>query len=269
MPSQTLPNVARFTKTAEKLVDQQFQRLAEQIDSLRKQLREAQRLAALGTMSAMIAHEFNNLMTPVISYAQYAQEKGDEALLKRAVDKALQQAKRASQMCDRILGLATQQHLAPGPVEVAPLVNETVASLGRDLSKDSIQLRLNIPDSLRVKANPGQLQQVLFNLLLNARQAMLGKPGSLTVQAEPVEGGRVAIHVKDTGCGIRAEDLEQIWEPFFTTKRQADRPDQRGIGLGLTICKDIIEELGGTITVTSQTGLGTTFTIQPHADMKG
>ncbi len=262
MPPETLPNVARMTQTAERLVDQQFQRLAEQIDSLRKQLREAQRLAALGTMSAMVAHEFNNLMTPVISYAQYAQEKGDEALLKRAVDKALQQARRASQMCDRILGLATQQHLAPGPVEIGPLVNETIAGLGRDLSKDNIQVRVNIPQGLRVRANAGQLQQVLFNLVLNARQAMLGKPGSLTVQAEPLDGGRVAIQVRDTGCGIRPEDLEQIWEPFFTTKRQADRPDQRGIGLGLTICRDMIEELGGTIEVASQPGSGTTFTIR-------
>jgi signal transduction histidine kinase len=209
----------------------------------------------------MIAHEFNNLMTPVISYAQYAIEKGDDALMKRAVEKGLQQAKRASQMCDRILGLATQTNMGPGPVELAPLVSDTAASLGRDLSKDSIQLRLNIPEGLRVKAHAGQLQQVLFNLVLNARQAMLGHPGSLTVQAEPLADSTVAIRIKDTGCGIKPDDLERIWEPFFTTRRQGDRPDQRGIGLGLTICRDIIEELGGTIAAESQPGHGTTFTI--------
>jgi len=261
MPSEMTRDVASISQTAGQMVEEQFNRLTEQIDSLRKQLREAQRLAALGTMSAMIAHEFNNLMTPVISYAQYAMEKGDEALMKRAVEKSLQQAKRASQMCDRILGLASQQHLGPGPVEVASLVNETIASLGRDLSKDNIQLRLNVPEDLRVKANGSQLQQVLFNLVLNARQAMLGRPGTLSVSAETVGDDMVSIRVKDTGCGIKPEDMQRIWEPFFTTRRQADRPDQRGIGLGLTICKDIVEELDGTIAVESQPGMGTTFTI--------
>lgn len=261
MKSDIMSDPASISQAAGQMVEEQFQRLVEHIDSLRKQLREAQRLAALGTMSAMIAHEFNNLMTPVISYAQYALEKNDEALTRRAVEKGLQQAKRASQMCDRILGLASQQHLGPGPVEVAPLVADTVASLGRDLTKDNIQLRINIPQDLRVRANAGQLQQVLFNLILNARQAMLGRPGALTVLAEPVADNMVAIRVKDTGSGIHPENLQKIWEPFFTTRRQGDRPDQRGIGLGLTICKDIIEELGGTISVESQVGLGTTFTI--------
>jgi len=261
MPSAAPPDAARLTQAAQQLVEEQFQRLAEQVDSLRKQLREAQRLAALGTMSAMIAHEFNNLMTPVISYAQYAMEKNDEALLRRAVEKALQQAKRASQMCDRILNLATRQHLGPGPVEVAPLVAETITSLGRDLTKDSIQVQLNIPNGLRVKANAGQLQQVLFNIVLNARQAMLGRPGTLSVEAEPLADNTVVIRIKDTGSGIKAEDMARIWEPFFTTRRQGERPDQRGIGLGLTICKDIIEELEGTITAESQPGAGTTFTI--------
>ncbi len=261
MPSETMPDSVQLTQSAEQMVEQQFDRLAQQVESLHKQLREAQRLAALGTMSAMIAHEFNNLMTPVVSYAQYALEKGDDALMRRAVEKALQQGKRASELCDRILGLASQQHLGPGPVELAPLVNDTVAGLGRDLGKDNIQLRINVPAGLRVRANGGHLQQVLFNLVLNARQAILGKPGSLTIEAEPADDGAVAIRVKDTGCGIRPEDLEQIWQPFFTTRRQADRPDARGIGLGLTICKDIIEELDGTIAATSQAGMGTTFTI--------
>jgi two-component system, NtrC family, sensor kinase len=261
MPSDTLPDAAHLTQAAEQMVQTQFDHLAEQVESLRKQLREAQRLAALGTMSAMIAHEFNNLMTPVISYAQYALDKADPALMKRATETALQHGKRASQMCDRILGMATQTHLGPGPVDLGPLVAETIAGLGRDLSKDNIQLRVSIPAGLRAKANAGPLQQVLFNLVLNARQAMLGKPGSLTVQAESLPNNAVALRVKDTGCGIKPEDMERIWEPFFTTRRHGDRPDQRGIGLGLTICKDIIEELDGSIGVESCAGQGTTFTI--------
>lgn len=261
MASDSMHDAVELSQSASLMVEEHFQRLAEQIESLKKQLRESQRLASLGTMSAMIAHEFNNLMTPVISYAQYAIEKDDQALMKRAVEKSLQQAKRASQMCDRILGLASQQHLGPGPVELAPLVSETVASLGRDLSKDNIQLRLDVPEGLRVRANAGHLQQVLFNLVLNARQAILGRAGSLRISAEPVEGGQVALRVRDSGCGIKPENLENIWQPFFTTRRQADRPDQRGIGLGLTICKDIVEEQGGSIAVESQAGAGTTFTI--------
>jgi two-component system, NtrC family, sensor kinase len=90
---------------------------------------------------------------------------------------------------------------------------------------------------------------------------MLGHPGSLVVQAETLADNTVAIRIKDSGCGIKPEDLERIWEPFFTTRRHGDRPDQRGIGLGLTICRDIIEELDGTIGAESQPGMGTTFTI--------
>jgi len=90
---------------------------------------------------------------------------------------------------------------------------------------------------------------------------MLGRRGSLTIDAEPVAGGRVAVHVRDSGCGIREEDLPRIFEPFFSTKQYADRPDKRGLGLGLTICRDIVEEHGGELTVESKLGEGTTFTL--------
>jgi len=259
MCAETLHNDT--TRPAEQLIEKELDRLSEQVETLRKQLRETQRLAALGTMAAMVAHEFNNLMTPVISYAQYALDKDDQALLRRAVEKALQQGKRASQMCDRILGLASQQHLGPGPVELRPLIEETIGSLGRDLSKDNIQLRVDVPEGLRAKANAGELQQVLFNLILNARQAMLGKPGTLTIRAERIDEETLAIRVKDTGCGIKPEDRERIFEPFFSTRKRSERMDQRGIGLGLAVCKDIVEEHGGRIEVESAPGQGATFTV--------
>jgi len=251
MPSEMTRDVASISQTAGQMVEEQFNRLTEQIDSLRKQLREAQRLAALGTMSAMIAHEFNNLMTPVISYAQYAMEKGDEALMKRAVEKSLQQAKRASQMCDRILGLASQQHLGPGPVEVASLVNETIASLGRDLSKDNIQLRLNVPEDLRVKANGSQLQQVLFNLVLNAQQAMKGR-GTITISVARAEEGFARLSVADTGPGIPEEMRDRLFKPFQTTKKD-------GSGIGLALVKRFVDNFGGGVSVESPPGGGAVF----------
>ncbi len=228
--------------------------------SLQKQLWHAQRLASLGTMAAMVAHEYNNLMTPVVSFARYAVEQGDPALMHSALEKVLKQALRATQLSDRILNLAVDQDRGPVATSLRALVDESVECLGRDLAKDNISLTVEIAPDLQIHVNPGQIQQVFVNLIQNARQAMLGRKGRLTVTAERI-GDRIHVHVTDTGSGIRSEDMGRIFEPFFTTKSHADRPDKRGIGLGLAICRDIVTSHGGSIEVRSRLGHGTTFTL--------
>ncbi len=234
--------------------------LNDEFQSLRKQLRHAQRLASVGTMAAMIAHEYNNLLTPVLSFARYALDQDDPDLMRSALAKTLKQAQQATELSNRILNVAAEQDEGPSSVPLRELIEDSVTSLGRDLSKDNIGLTLDVDEDLRIRAHPGQLRQVFLNLVQNARQAMLGRRGRLTIRAEQ-QGDQVEITLSDTGSGIRSEDLPNIFEPFFTTKSHTDRPDKRGIGLGLAVCKDIIVDHGGRIDVESRYGHGTTFTI--------
>jgi signal transduction histidine kinase len=139
--------------------------------------------------------------------------------------------------------------------------------LARDPQKDGIALRVQIQGDLRVKGDNVQLEQVLLNLLINARQAMISKGGSLTIKACEIPAGdaneasEIRIQVIDTGGGIPEHLLPKIFQPFFTTKGTAKKDEPRGTGLGLSICKDIIEHHKGRIVVESQVGKGTTFNI--------
>ena len=149
-----------------------------------------------------------------------------------------------------------------GPVSLQTLVDETLLVLARDPQKDGIALRTQIQAGLTVRADQIQLEQVLLNLLINARQAMMGRGGSITIRANLSESGTEArLSVVDTGPGIPEKNLTKIFEPFFTTKGTAKKGEHKGTGLGLAICKEIIEHHKGRIDVQSELGKGTTFTV--------
>jgi signal transduction histidine kinase len=223
-------------------------------------------LATIGTIAAVIAHEFNNLLTPIVSYSQYAlqsaeSDKPDLELIKKALSKTFQSASKAGKICTSMLNLARGQSVF-GQVPVQQLVDEVLLVLARDPQKDGIALRVQIQPGLVVHGDPVQLEQVLLNLLINARQAMLGRGGSITVKASSApEDDEVRIQVIDTGPGIPEKLLPKIFQPFFTTKGTARPGESRGTGLGLAICKEIVEHHKGRISVVSEPGRGTTFTI--------
>jgi signal transduction histidine kinase len=258
--SETQPQFAAL----EQAVTQQLTAAQEQLDFLREQLTETQRLATIGTITAVIAHEFNNLLTPVINYSQYAlksanTDKPDMELVRKALTKSLASSEKAARICSSMLALARGES-SSGDVDVQKVVDETLAVLARDPQKDGIALRVQIAPDTRIRGDAIQIEQVLLNLLINARQAMLGKGGSLTVKAAPCEEG-IKIQVIDTGPGIPEKLLPKIFQPFFTTKGTAKRGETKGTGLGLAICKQVVERHGGTIEVASEVGKGTTFTI--------
>jgi len=242
--------------------------MQQQLDTLREQLTESQRLATIGTIAAVIAHEFNNLLTPIVSYSQYAlssanSDAPDMELVRKALGKAFQSSSKAGQICTSMLGLARGESTL-GPVEVQRLVDETLSVLARDPQKDGIALRVQVQPGLTVVGDPVQLEQVLLNLLINARHAMLGRGGSITVKAGRGSGegdADVRIQVIDTGPGIPEKLIPKIFQPFFTTKGTAKKGETRGTGLGLAICKEIVEHHKGRIEVTSEVGRGTTFSI--------
>jgi signal transduction histidine kinase len=241
-----------------------------QLEDLREQLTESQRLATIGTIAAVIAHEFNNLLTPIVSYSQYALQsaesaKPDAELIKKALSKAFQGSTKAGRICTSMLGLARGES-SFGSVEIQRLVEETLLVLARDPQKDGIALRVQVQPGLTVFGDHVQLEQVLLNLLINARQAMLGKGGSITIRAQRTESGELRIQVVDTGPGIPEKYLRKIFDPFFTTKGTTRKGEPKGTGLGLAICKEIVEHHKGRIEVQSEVGKGSTFSIFLPAD---
>ncbi len=186
-----------------KLADMQSQ-----LNALRDQLTESQRLATIGTIAAVIAHEFNNLLTPIVSYSQYAlqsaeSEAPDLGLIKKALEKSFQSSTKAGRICTSMLGLARGESTV-GAISVQKMVEETLLVLARDPQKDGIALRVQVQPDLKVTGDPVQLEQVLLNLLINARHAVLGsKGGSITIRGQATDDGAEArIQIVDTGPGI-------------------------------------------------------------------
>ena len=233
-------------------------KLSQEVKELREHLRRSQRMASIGTMTAMVAHEFNNILTPIITYAEMA--RNNPELTDKAIDKAASGGERAKTVCRALLGLCRGDQVQRVEVNVAELVSSAVAAIARHPNKDGIDLPIAIPDDLTLPTRPVELQQVLLNLILNARCAVLAKRGSGRIGIDArQEGGSCVLRVCDNGVGIESDDLGRIFEPFFST---ADRTDKdTGFGLGLTVCREIVQSLGGTITVDSTVGEGTTFTL--------
>jgi len=254
------------TVSTEEQLTRQIAFVQQQLDLVKAELTETHRLATIGTIAAVIAHEFNNLLTPIVSYSQYALESieagaPDMEMIKKALTKSYQSSTKAGRICSSMLDLARGESTS-GLIEIQKLVDEVLLVLARDPQKDGIALRVQIQPGLCVAGDHIQLEQVLLNLLINARHAMLGKGGALTVKAQRLDGSEeIRVQVIDTGPGIPEKLLPKIFQPFFTTKGTAKKGEARGTGLGLAICKEIVEHHRGRIEVTSEVGRGTTFSI--------
>lgn len=238
---------------------EELERLQSEVDALRCQLRHSQRLATVGTMAAMVAHEFNNILTPIINYARLARK--NPKLAAKAVDRAAAGGERATAICRAILGVAHEGPEKPERAGLAELIREALAAMARDPAKDGIEFCLDVPGHLELNIRRAELQQVLMNLLLNARHAVIegDRPRCITVSGR-VRSGTAQIQVSDTGVGIDPEAVDRIFEPFYTTRGGGESPS--GHGLGLTLCRDIVESMDGSIEVESTPGEGTTFTIR-------
>jgi len=234
----------------------------QQNDTLQFQISQLQVLANIGTATCMIAHEINNLLTPSANYAALAiNSPDDKSLTRKALEKTVRNCERASKIMDSMLAMANGEMQEKKNTQLSNLVEEIFTCLCRDFAKDGITVKMQIPEDLTVWAVPVQIQQVLMNLILNARDAMLLGGGILTIEAQDTTDG-VQIKVCDSGCGIEQDDLRKIFEPFFTTKTDEKSPSQNtGSGLGLAFCKKVIDEHGGSISVESKPAEGTTIEI--------
>jgi len=254
--------------SADYALENRFVELTAQFDLLRAQVRQAQQLASLGTAAAMLAHEVNNLLTPIRSYAEFALANQDVELMKKALTVTAKSVHILMGMSARVLEISAAKPRKPETVSVRKVIEDALASLCRELSRDGIGLTVEADPSISAWVDPLQLQQVLFNLLLNAREAMAAEHGGrLTISAHSSDTQAV-ITVSNTGPSIPAELLPHLFEPFQSSKPAERDGRTRCGGLGLALCKDLVEENDGTLGVTSDPGTLTTFTLRLPANFE-
>ncbi len=227
--------------------------------ALERQMRQAEKLSAMGTLSAGVAHEINNPLGVITSRVEVALMEAEgmdipKQLIEdlKVIDKHAHRAARVTQ------GLLSFSRPAAGrlrPLDLNTVIEETLLLVEKQLEKERILLERRLtPDLPNVVGNAGQLEQVLLNLLTNAREAMTSG-GRIRIESRPTQDGAgVQLLIADTGEGIPDELVQRIFDPFFTTK-------ESGTGLGLSITYGIVKEHGGTLNVESEVGRGTMFTI--------
>ena len=237
---------------------------------LEEQLAQAHKMDAVGRLAGGVAHDFNNILTAILGYSELILRRADGN--ERIRDHALEITKagdRAASLTRQLLAFSRKQTLQPQVLDLNAIVAEMDKMLRR-LITESIHLDLRVDPALwRAKADPGQIQQVIMNLGINARDAM-PQGGTLTIETANVildehyvrqhgdacAGEHVMLAVTDTGSGISAEVREHLFEPFFTTKGVG-----QGTGLGLATCYGIVKQSGGHIDVYTELGRGTTFKV--------
>ena len=240
--------------------------------SLREQLLQAQKMEAIGTLAGGIAHDFNNMLTIILGYSELIQSETD-AQDSRSADlaKIVQTAKKGADLVQRLLTFSRKADMESGPLELNAEIERTRKLLERTLPK-MIDIRLNLEAKLAlIKADPIQIDQVLMNLAINARDAM-PDGGTLIIETKNVTldedycsthmgvipGKYVMLSISDTGHGMDELTRARIFEPFFTTK---DRDSAKGTGLGLAVVHGIVEQHGGHIICESEPDKGSTFRI--------
>lgn len=229
-----------------------------------EQLLQSRKMAAVGTLTAGIAHELNNPLNNISITTEALLEMGDEyppEQIRKMLGDIFTQTERAGGAVRNLLDFTRVDHSHLGPVDVVELVRASLRLVGNELLLNNIDTCTELADGLpRVRGNFRSLQQLFLNLFLNAIQAM-PDGGTLSVRACKEDEKHVRVDVADTGCGIAKECIDRIFEPFFTTK-----PMGQGTGLGLSVSYGIVQEVGGRIEVRSEEGKGTTFSVFLLAD---
>jgi signal transduction histidine kinase len=236
--------------------------LEEQNALLRQQLAHAQRLTALGELVGTTTHEFNNVLMTILNYAKMGLRHKDTATRDKALDKILNAANRAAKITNGILAFARNRSQSLEPTDLARVIGDSMMLLEREMNKYRIRVETQIESVPPAMANGNQIQQVLMNLLINSRQAM-PHGGTVFIRLGFDSANKmVELLVRDTGCGMSPETMRRIFDPFFSTKAGPDASGKGGTGLGLSMCRDIIEAHHGRIRVDSAIGKGTAFTIK-------
>ncbi|MEL6499427.1 MAG: HAMP domain-containing sensor histidine kinase [Planctomycetota bacterium] len=235
--------------------------LSEGLGTLGDEIVELQRRAALGSVAGLLAHEVNNILTPVLAYVRLAQRSdAREAAVERALAEAESGVLRTTEIAKAILGLGRGGSAdATARSNVLDAIRQSAATLGRDLSRDGITCRIVVPDNIDAAIEPTPLQQVLVNLLQNARAAILScgqRRGSIAVTCSTWNTDRVRIEVADDGPGITEDARKRMFEPFVRGTNGTT-----GTGLGLTVCRELLRAAKGDISFKPSESGGAAFVI--------
>ena len=240
----------------------------QRLDEARQALARAQKLEAVGKLTGGVAHDFNNILH-IISANVQLMLRAEGPPSRKRLHNVLDAVERGSRLAGQLLAFARRQPLHPSVVDVAQLLERSDSLLQRAAGDDIVLERSAVPDLWPTPVDPNQLEHVLLNLVINARDAMEGNgrialrlanitiaPGASQLAGEPAPGDYVLITVADTGHGMPPEVMEHAFEPFFTTK-----PEGKGTGLGLSMAHGFVRQSGGQIRLDSTPGAGTTVTI--------
>jgi signal transduction histidine kinase len=239
---------------------QELAQVRDRAEHLERALVQAQRFATIGQLACRMAHEFNNILMLITGRAQQALKHGDAAMRDEALRKAVASGQRAADIVSGLLGYANGRQGRSQRVGARDLMDAALSLIAWDLPKDGIELVRRYDANPPVRVVPGRIEQVLLNLLLNARKAMAKRGGTLTAAVGPAPAdGYVALAVRDTGCGIPADNLSRIFDPFFTAGGPG--AEEGGTGLGLAVARDLVRQAGGEIHAESEPGAGSTFTV--------
>ncbi|SEF66628.1 PAS domain S-box-containing protein [Bryocella elongata] len=242
--------------------------------NMETQLTQAEKLSSIGLLAAGVAHEVNTPLAVISSYAQMlnkqlsshlAQDENGRARLQPVLDKIIQQTFRASEIANGLLNFSRMGTTDFSRTDVNATVRETVMLLEHPMRSAGITVTTELAEGLPVvNGNRGKLQQVLVNLVLNAKDALQEKSRGTVriVTTAPSNGQSVEIRVEDDGCGMSAEVMRRIYDPFFTTKLAPKDGQRKGTGLGMAVTYGIVQEHSGTIEVSSSVGEGTVFRLE-------
>jgi PAS domain S-box-containing protein len=223
---------------------------------LEVQLRQAQKMEAVGRLAGGIAHDFNNLLTAISGYSEFLIHGLEDARLRRHASEIKKASDRAASLTGQLLAFSRRQVLQPRVLDLNAVVSDMDMMLRRLIGEDVELLTMLEPALSSVRADPTQLEQVIVNLAVNARDAMPGG-GSMTIETGnevTLDGSYVVLVLTDTGVGMTESERQQLFDPFFTTK-------EGGTGLGLATVYGIVEQSGGVIEVNSEPGMGSSFRI--------
>jgi two-component system cell cycle sensor histidine kinase/response regulator CckA len=236
-------------------------RLEDQGRDLYHQLLQAEKLAALGQTISGVAHELNNPLATILTWAERLAQKSVDDQTRRGLETILSESERAAKIVRNLLTFARKRHTTRGMVDLNQVVRETLALRSYEQRLSNITTLEALPAGLpQVFSDPHQIQQVLLNLVINAEQAMIGANGRGTLIMRTwhdADRDAVVLEVNDDGPGVPDEVQPRIFDPFFTTKEVG-----KGTGLGLTVAYAIVQEHGGRITVKSDPGRGASFYVE-------
>ncbi len=257
-------------RTIDGMADAVAQREEQLKLATRQQIGQSEKLASIGRLAAGVAHEINNPLTGVLTFAYLLKEKENmDQQDRQDLDLIINETTRASDIVRGLLDFARERPAEKEIFNINDAIRRTIRLLGNQKAFQQINVVEDLAGDLpEIDGDVNQIQQVLLNLSLNACEAM--PDGGTLLIGTSTRNGRVLVQVTDTGCGIKKEHLDQIYEPFFSTK-----PVGKGTGLGLSVSYGIIQQHGGNLEVESEEGKGTTFTIslplaqeQKHEEQK-